>query len=57
MRHKTANIAEEMEVMKTLKHPNIVRLYEVIDDPETDEIYLIMDFLKHGTLQTKIEKS
>lgn len=26
--------------MKTLQHPNIVNLIEVIDDPESDNLYL-----------------
>ena len=27
--------------MKTLSHPNIVALFEVIDDPEKDCLYLV----------------
>ena len=48
--NKIANIAEEMDVMKTLKHENIVMLYEIVDDPKRDEIYLFMDLLSNGTL-------
>lgn len=26
--------------MKKMHHPNIIRLYEVIDNPESDKIYM-----------------
>lgn len=29
--------------MKKLRHPNIIRLYEVIDNPECDKIYMGMN--------------
>lgn len=38
----------EIEIMKTLKHPNIVEILGSILDPEK---CLIMEFVKHGSLQ------
>lgn len=35
-----SNIRKEIAIMKACSHPNIVRLYEVIDDPEENKIYL-----------------
>ena len=35
-------------------HPNIVRLYEIIDDPKHDKLYLITELVKNGTILQKI---
>lgn len=34
-------------------HPNIVKLYEVIDDQDEAKIYLVMDLLKKGSINSK----
>jgi len=44
------NLRREIELMKYLKHPNIIRLYAVIDDPDSDNIYLIMELMSGGTI-------
>ena len=38
-------------------HTNIVKLHEIIDDPKSDNLYLVMDYLSGGTLADKLEKS
>ena len=37
-----SNVKREVAVMKKLHHPNCVRLFEVIDDPDNDKLYLGM---------------
>lgn len=37
------NIKQEIAVMKRLKHPNIVALHEVINDPSARKIYFIQE--------------
>ncbi|XP_048135944.1 serine/threonine-protein kinase GRIK2 isoform X2 [Rhodamnia argentea] len=32
-------------IMKILEHPNIVNLVEVIDDPETDHFYMVLEYV------------
>lgn len=48
-------IMAEIEALKRLQHPNIVQLVEVIDDPSTDKLYLVMDYLTKGTIEDQIQ--
>jgi serine/threonine protein kinase len=34
-----------------------VKLYEVLDDPHVDKIYIIMEYMKNGSLAAKINKA
>lgn len=38
-------------------HENVVRLYEVLDDPSVDKLYMIMEYVKNGSLMSKLGKS
>lgn len=49
-------VLREIALMKTLTHLNIVQLYEVIDDEQRDELYLVMEFIDGGDLQDPINK-
>lgn len=49
---------EEVKVMKLLKHPNILKLYEVMDDPQKEKIYLLVEFCEKGiAMDIRKEKS
>lgn len=43
-------IREEVAIMKKLDHPNLVRLIEVLDDPEEDSLYMVMEMCKKGVV-------
>ncbi|KAK9830087.1 hypothetical protein WJX72_009710 [[Myrmecia] bisecta] len=43
-------VMQEIAVMKRLRHPNIVRLVEVIDDPEGSKLLLVMEYVEGGPL-------
>ncbi|KAL5121634.1 hypothetical protein ACEQ8H_000320 [Pleosporales sp. CAS-2024a] len=43
-------IKEEIAIMKKLNHPNIVSLIEVLDDPEEDSLYMVMEMCKKGVV-------
>lgn len=43
--------------MKKLKHPNVVKLVEVIDQEDDDAIYLVMEYAGKHSLQAKMKKS
>ena len=38
-------VDQEMSCLTKIDHINIIKLHEVIDDPNTDKVYLIMDYL------------
>ena len=46
----------EIAIMKRLSHPNVVQLHEVIDDPDRDELYLVMELVTGSTLAEPIAK-
>ena len=45
-----ALIKEEIAIMKKLDHPNLVSLYEVLDDPTQDSLYMVMEMCKKGVV-------
>ncbi|KAF6755450.1 other/CAMKK/ELM protein kinase [Ephemerocybe angulata] len=44
-------IRKEIAIMKKLRHPHVVRLYEVIDDRLKDKIYMVMEYLGGGEVK------
>jgi [calcium/calmodulin-dependent protein kinase] kinase len=36
-----------------ISHPNIVQLFEVIDDPNEDKLYMVMEYMERGSIQSK----
>ena len=46
----------EMDVLKSLDHKNVVKLHEIIDDPMKNKVYMVMDYLPGGTLSDKLIK-
>ncbi|KAF7550028.1 hypothetical protein G7046_g8150 [Stylonectria norvegica] len=43
-------IREEIAITKKLNHPNLVQLYEVLDDPEEDSLYMVLEMCKRGVV-------
>jgi serine/threonine protein kinase len=50
MNHKAVQMQHEIAIMKKCRHRNIVALYEVIDDPAANSLYLVMQYVEHGSL-------
>lgn len=40
------DVLREVLIMKMLEHPNIVNLIEVIDDPESDDFYMVLEYVE-----------
>lgn len=43
-------IKEEIAIMKKLHHNNLVSLIEVLDDPEEDSLYMVLEMCKKGVV-------
>ncbi|KAI5965451.1 hypothetical protein KGF57_000717 [Candida theae] len=46
-------IKKEIKILKQCKHPNVVKLYSVIDDTHFDKILLILEYCKYGEIDWK----
>ncbi len=47
-------VYREIAIMKKLDHPNVVKLVEVLDDPEDDNIYMAFEYLEGGEVVAEI---
>ncbi len=52
---KYSNIIKEINLLKHLDHPNIVKYYDYFE--EEDYIYLMMEYLEGGTLQQYMKEN
>ncbi|KAE9088096.1 hypothetical protein PF007_g20106 [Phytophthora fragariae] len=43
-------VQKEVAIMKKLAHPNLVRLYEVIDSPADDKLFLVLELIRGGQI-------
>lgn len=53
---KLDDIKREIAIMKKLNHPNVLRLYEVMDDPSMNKLFLVLEYMKHGDLLSHQKK-
>lgn len=51
-----ADIQREIAIMKKLNHPNVLRLFEVLDDPKVNKLYLVLEYMKKGDLLNVLKK-
>ena len=49
-KHNKSNVKRELNVLKSLDNPYIVKLYDVIIDTNYNNIYFILDNYKNGDL-------
>lgn len=49
----TTKIKREIQIMKECKHPNVVQLYQVIDDLKYDKILLVLEYCQYGEIDWK----
>lgn len=49
----TTKIKREIKIMKECDHPNVVKLYQVIDDLKFDKILLVLEYCQLGEIDWK----
>ncbi len=56
--HKiSSTITKEIDIMKQLKHPNIIKMHEVIYETDFDNINIIMEYASMGSLHDYLKKN
>ena len=50
-------LVSEVNILRNLRHPNIVRFYDHIIDKQKARIYIVMEFCEYGDLATVIKQS
>jgi serine/threonine protein kinase len=45
-----ALVRGEVAILKKLHHPNIVKLYEVLDDPRQDSLFMVFELCEKGSV-------
>ncbi|XP_015185444.1 PREDICTED: serine/threonine-protein kinase pakA isoform X2 [Polistes dominula] len=45
-----AKVYREIALLKKLDHPNVVKLVEVLDDPDEDNLYLVFELVQKGEI-------
>jgi len=48
---KKANV-EEANILKKLRHHNVIRLFELMDDASQDSLYMILEFVVDGAIMS-----
>lgn len=43
-------VKKEVAILKKARHPNIVALLEVIDDPSLKKVYIVLEWVERGTI-------
>ena len=43
-------VNKEVAILKKARHPNIVSLLEVIDDPNSQKVYIILEYVENGEI-------
>ena len=46
-----------MDILKQMVHTNMTPLYEIIDDPNSDKVFIIMQYLNSGNFEDKLEET
>ncbi|MBE7181872.1 MAG: protein kinase, partial [Terriglobus roseus] len=48
-------VKKEVAILKKARHPNIVALLEVIDDPKRKKVYIVLELVERGEIMWRIK--
>lgn len=48
-------VKKEVAVLKKARHPNVVALLEVIDDPSRKKVYIVLEWVERGEIQWRVK--
>eukprot|EP01059_Diplonema_ambulator_P005436 TRINITY_DN15169_c0_g1_i1.p1 TRINITY_DN15169_c0_g1~~TRINITY_DN15169_c0_g1_i1.p1 ORF type:complete len:716 (+),score=71.48 TRINITY_DN15169_c0_g1_i1:88-2235(+) len=48
--NRLAQLKVELAIMKKIAHPRVVKLHEVIDDPNANKVYFLLDYINGGVI-------
>lgn len=43
-------VKKEVAILKKARHPNVVSLLEVIDDPNSQKVYIVLEYVENGEI-------
>lgn len=43
-------VKKEVAILKKAQHPNVVRMLEVIDDPNEEKVYIVLEYCQYGAV-------
>jgi serine/threonine-protein kinase 11 len=52
-----AGLEREVRLMRMFRHPNVLKLFEVLHLPAANEIYMVLEYADNGSLSDSIEQS
>ena len=50
------NMVRMTQLIPFQNHENVFQLFEIIDDPKEDKLYIITEFVRNGTLEGRVNK-
>ena len=51
------SVEREIAVMKMIQHPNLVSLYEVIDNEAMEKLYMVIEYIPLGEIMTYVPRT
>ena len=45
-----SKVNKEVAILKKARHPNVVSLLEVIDDPNSQKVYIVLEYVENGEI-------